>query len=105
MGIEVSPSELNVNPKLVRGGAIVVFLFLMQKAGLTRLPLEGSKQNDVSTGRVHLVTLSWVDCLLLHCVNLETFKLHVQNLAQVHHHRLMNLLPQMGSENLNQRNL
>lgn len=46
-----------------------------------------------------------MDCLLLHCFNLEGVELLIKDLAEVHHHRLVDLLPQVGAKDLNERNL
>jgi hypothetical protein len=101
VGIEVSPPQLYVNPILVGSGAVVVFFILMQEARLADLPLVGGEENDVCAGRVHFVAFSWMDRLFLHCVYLQTLQLHIEHLAQVHHHALVDLLPQMGPEYLN----
>ena len=46
-----------------------------------------------------------MDGLLLHCVDLQGVQLLVEDLAQVHHHTLMYLLPQMSPEDLDQGDL
>lgn len=46
-----------------------------------------------------------MDRLLLHGFNLQRVQLLVEHLANVHHHRLVDLLPQMGTEDLDQRDL
>src|SRR4051812_16932140 len=43
-----------------------------------------------------------MDGLLLHGLNAELFQLLIENLAQVHYHRFVNLLPQMSAEYLDQ---
>jgi hypothetical protein len=43
--------------------------------------------------------------LLLNGLDAELLKFLIEDLAQVHDHTLMDLLPQMGTEDLNQRNL
>ena len=43
--------------------------------------------------------------LLLHRVDPEHVELLVEHLTQVHHDALVNLLPQMGSEDLDERDL
>ena len=42
---------------------------------------------------------------LLDSLNFQTFHLHIKHLAQIHDNRFMDLLPQMGPEYLNQRDL
>ena len=63
------------------------------------------EQQDVSTRTVHLVRLSGMDGLLLHSLDTQSLQLLVENLTQIHDDRLVNLLPQMGTENLDQRDL
>src|ERR1700733_10859954 len=46
-----------------------------------------------------------MDRFFLHSLNAELFQLLIENLAQIHYHRFVNLLPQMGAENLDQRYL
>ena len=66
--------------------------------------MAGEKQ-DVSARAVHLVRLSGMDSLLLDSLDTKSFELLVEDLTQIHDNRLVNLLPQMGSENLNERDL
>ena len=77
----------------------------MQEGRLTDLPLVGGKEEDVCAGRIHLVTLPRMNRLLLDGLDLQCIHLHVEDLADVHNDRLVDLLPKMGAENLNQRNL
>ena len=69
---------------------------LRQAPGLGDRPSVGCKQQDVCTGGVHLVGLARVDGLLLHSLNLQGIQLLVKYLAEVHDHRLVHLLPQVG---------
>jgi hypothetical protein len=43
--------------------------------------------------------------LLLNSLNAKLLQLLVEHLAQIHDHGLVNLLPQVGTEDLDQRNL
>ena len=43
--------------------------------------------------------------LLLNSLDTEGFKFLVEDLAQIHDYRFVNLLPQMGTEDLDERNL
>ena len=47
MRVVVTPPQLDVDPVLGGGGAIVLVLLLVKEAGLRHLPLEGSEQQDV----------------------------------------------------------
>lgn len=46
-----------------------------------------------------------MDQLLLHRLDLKSLKLLIEDLTQVHDHGLVDLLPQMGSEQLDVRDL
>ena len=46
-----------------------------------------------------------MDRLLLNCFNLQRIELLVEYLAEIHHDRLVNLLPQVSAEDLDVRNL
>ena len=46
-----------------------------------------------------------MDRLFLHCLNSQAVQFLVEHLTEIHNHRFMDLLPQMGTENLNQRDL
>lgn len=105
MGVVVTPSELHVDPVFGGDGAIVGVSLLVDERGTRDLPLELGEEEDVGTGRVHLVRFTWMNCLLLHMLDLERVKLHIEYLAKVHHYRLVDLLPQMGPEDLDQRDL
>ena len=60
---------------------------------------------DRSNARIHLVTLTRVDSFLLDSLNLEWLKLLVEHLTQIHNDALMNFLPQVGTEDLDKRDL
>merc|ERR1719318_1929485 len=105
MGVIVTPSQLHVNPVLLRGGGVHHVLGVSKEGWSGDIPLVCSEKEDVSTTGVHLVTLPGVNCLLLDCLNLQGVQLLVEDLAQVHHHRLVDLLPQMSPEDLNEGNL
>jgi hypothetical protein len=46
-----------------------------------------------------------VNRFLLDSFYLERVELHVEDLAEVHYNRLVDLLPKMGAEDLNERYL
>lgn len=46
-----------------------------------------------------------MDRLFLHSLNLKSVHLHIEDLAEVHDNRLVNFLPQVSSEDLNERDL
>ena len=49
MRVKITPSQLDINPVLIGSSPVIVLLLLMQKTGLTDLPLEGCKKNNVRT--------------------------------------------------------
>ena len=63
------------------------------------------EEEDIGTGRIHLVTLTRVNCLLLHSLDLQWLQLLVKHLAQIHDDTLVDLLPQVSTEDLNQTDL
>ena len=73
----------------------------MEERRLTYLPFVCGKEQNVSTRGVHLVTLAWMDSLLLDSLDLQSIHLHVKDLTKVHDYRFVDLLPQMRSKNLN----
>jgi len=105
MGVKVSPPQLHIQPVLVGGFLVERVVLVCHQAGLGHGPLERRKQEDVGAGGVHLVRFARVDGLLLHRLDLQGVQLLVEHLAQVHDQRLVDLLPQMGAEDLNQRDL
>ena len=46
-----------------------------------------------------------MDRLLLHSLDLQSLQFLIQNLTHIHGQTLVDLLPQMGTEDLNERNL
>ena len=105
MRVIITPAELNINPVLGGSCSIILVLLLVKECRLRYLPLEGCEKKDVCTGRVHLVRLSRVNRFLLDSFYLERVELHVEDLAEVHYNRLVDLLPKMGAEDLNERYL
>lgn len=69
------------------------------------MPLVLGEEENVGTRRIHLVRLPWMNCLLLHSLDLEGIELLVEDLTEIHDDRLMNLLPQVSTEDLDQRDL
>jgi hypothetical protein len=63
------------------------------------------EEQDVSARTVHLVRFTGMNRLLLHCFDAKSLEFLVEDLAQIHDDRLVNLLPQMGSEDLDKRYL
>ncbi len=63
------------------------------------------EQLDIRAGAVHLVRFSGMDGLLLHRLDAQSFQLLVKDLAEVHDDGLVDLLPQMRTEDLDERNL
>lgn len=105
MRVVISPPQLDIDPVLRGRTSVVLVSLLMKQARLRDLPLKGRKEENICATRVHLVRLSRVDGFLLHAIDFKRVELHVKNLAKVHHHGLMDFLPQVGTENLNEGDL
>jgi hypothetical protein len=57
VGVEVSPSELHVDPVLAARGAVEHVLRVGEERRARDVPLVGREEENVGGGRVHLVTL------------------------------------------------
>mmetsp|Transcript_17531 Transcript_17531/g.36310 ORF Transcript_17531/g.36310 Transcript_17531/m.36310 type:complete len:226 (+) Transcript_17531:2049-2726(+) len=102
MAIEISPAELNVDPVFVRGSSVVGILRVMEQGRLGNVPLVGSEEHDVRARGVHLVRLPGVNRLLLDVLDLQSVELLIEDLAQIHRDTLVDLLPKMGPEDLDE---
>ena len=101
--VKVAPPQLHVQPKLGGGDRAVVRVpRVVQQRRPRHTPLVRGKEQDVRAGGVHLVRLARVDRLLLHRLHLERVQLLVKHLAHIHDDRLVDLLPQVRAENLDQ---
>jgi len=58
VGIEVSPSKLDITPPLVRGRSVEDVLGIGEERRSRDVPFVGREEEDISSGRVHLVGLS-----------------------------------------------
>ena len=105
MRVIVSPSQLYIDPVLGCCRTIKLVPLLMQQTRLGDLPLGGCEEQDIGTAGIHFVRFTGMYGLLLDAFNLKGVQLHVQYLAKIHHYRLVDLLPQMRSEDLDQRDL
>mmetsp|Transcript_35223 Transcript_35223/g.88355 ORF Transcript_35223/g.88355 Transcript_35223/m.88355 type:complete len:558 (+) Transcript_35223:1414-3087(+) len=103
--VVVAPAQLHIHPVLVARLLVKDVVLIRHEAGLGHAPLVRRKQQDVRAGRVHLVAFARVDGLLLHRLDLQRVQLLVKHLAQVHHQALVDLLPQMGAHDLDERDL
>mmetsp|Transcript_51851 Transcript_51851/g.121766 ORF Transcript_51851/g.121766 Transcript_51851/m.121766 type:complete len:1251 (+) Transcript_51851:175-3927(+) len=103
--VEVAPAQLHVDPVLVGAAGVELVVGVGEERGLGNGPLVGGEEQHVRARRVHLVALARVDRFLLHRLDLQRVQLLVQHLAQIHHHALVDLLPQMRAEDLDQRDL
>mmetsp|Transcript_569 Transcript_569/g.1265 ORF Transcript_569/g.1265 Transcript_569/m.1265 type:complete len:352 (-) Transcript_569:2863-3918(-) len=103
--VVIPPPQLDVQPVLLRCGAIEDVSGLRKEGGLRDPPLVRSKQQNVCAGRIHLVRLPRMDGLLLHHLDLQSVQLEVKHLAEIHDDGLVDLLPEMGPEDLDQRDL
>eukprot|EP01137_Pigoraptor_chileana_P034037 Opistho-2@25960 len=105
VAVVVTPTELHVQPVLLARGGVHRVLGVGEERRFGHVPLVCRKEENVGTRRVHLVRLARVDRLLLHRLNLERIELLVKYLAEIHHNRLVHLLPEMRAENLDERDL
>ena len=105
MRVVVTITELNIDPELVGCGRLDDVLGVEKERRASDVPLVAGKELDIRAGAVHLVGLSGMDSLLLDGLNAQSFELLIEDLAKIHNHRLVNLLPQMGTEDLDQGDL
>jgi hypothetical protein len=90
MSVEITPPKLNINPVLVACGSVENVLTIGNQGRTRNVPLVGREQEDVGTRRVHLVTLSRMNSFLLDSLDLQRFKLLIENLTQIHDNTLVN---------------
>lgn len=83
MRVIISPSQLHVDPKFIRSRAIILLFILMQKTWFTNLPFIFGEHDEISTGAVHFVTFTGMDCLFLDSVDLESVFFHVEDLIEI----------------------
>ena len=102
MRIEITPTKLHVNPKDDRALLIKRVVRLPHQRRLTDRPFVRSEQQDIRTRAIHLVRLSRVDRLLLNGFNLQRIEFLIEDVAHIHDDRLVDLLPQVRSEDLDQ---
>mmetsp|Transcript_94895 Transcript_94895/g.290283 ORF Transcript_94895/g.290283 Transcript_94895/m.290283 type:complete len:372 (+) Transcript_94895:2060-3175(+) len=105
MGVVIAPAQLHINPILRGGRPVESILRLRQQRWFGHGPFVRRKEEDVRARRIHLVRLPGVDRLLLHHLDLQRVELEVEDLAQVHDDALVDFLPQVSPEDLDQRNL
>jgi hypothetical protein len=99
--VEVTPSELDVDPELIAGrtikhvldlhkrikkrkkrrGETRPFTYISDKRRPRNVPLVCGEKKDVGARGVHLVTLSGMDGLLLHRLDLKGFEFLIENLT------------------------
>jgi hypothetical protein len=96
---------LNIEPELGTCSSIHDILVVGQERWSRDLPLVTREEQQVGSGGVHLVRLSGMDRFLLDSLDLQGFKFLIKDLGQIHSDRLVDLLPQMGSEDLDKRDL
>lgn len=105
VGIIITPTKLNIDPILIGSRTIKGILLFMEKRRLADRPLEGSIKKNISTRRIHLVRFTRMDGFLLDSFNVQGFQFHIKDLTKIHNNRLVNLLPQVSTEDLNEGNL
>lgn len=104
MAVKVAPSQLYVYPVLA-GLMRVCVIALSYTRGFGNTLFALKNQGYISTRELELVTLSWMNVLLLYSLNLKVIRDLVKHLAKIHDQTLMNFLPKMSPENLNQIDL
>ena len=65
------------------------YTYVSDEGRSSDVPLGGGEEEDIGARRVHLVTLTLVDCLLLEGLDLKRLELLVEHLTQVHDHTLV----------------
>ena len=105
MGIVVAPTHLDVDPVLLSGRVVHHIARVGQQGRAGHVPLVRGEEEDVGAGRVHLVRFTRMDRFLLHRFNLQSVQLLIKDLTKIHDDRLVDLLPQVSTEDLNQRDL
>mmetsp|Transcript_3144 Transcript_3144/g.9017 ORF Transcript_3144/g.9017 Transcript_3144/m.9017 type:complete len:409 (-) Transcript_3144:4863-6089(-) len=105
VAVEVAPPQLDVEPVFGRRRAVVAVLRVVEERRFRDLPLVGREEQNVRAARVHFIRFARVDRLFLHIFDLERVELLVEHLAQVHGHGLVDLLPEVRAEDLDQRDL
>ena len=105
MRVVVAVTELHVHPELVGRRRLDDVLGVEENRWSCDIPLVAGKEENVGARTVHLVRLSRMDRFLLHRLDAERLQLLVKHLTEIHHHRLVDLLPQVSAEDLDQGDL
>ncbi len=69
---------------------------VFNKRGSGYVPLIRREQEDIGTGRIHLVALARMNRFLLHCFDLKRFEFLVKDLAQIHYDTLVDFSAKDG---------
>jgi len=102
--VVVTPPKLNVERKLRRRCIIIRLVLIAQQARLRDLPAIRRKEKNVRTRRVHFVRFPRVDRFFLDGFDFKAVESVVEDLSHVHDEILVDLLPKMRSDNLDQGN-
>mmetsp|Transcript_59082 Transcript_59082/g.126986 ORF Transcript_59082/g.126986 Transcript_59082/m.126986 type:complete len:443 (-) Transcript_59082:1525-2853(-) len=105
VGIVIAPAQLHIDPVLSGGGAVEAVLGFCKERGFGDGPLVGGEEKHIRARGVHLVGLPRVDRLFLHHLDLQSVQLQIEDLTQVHDDTLVDLLPQVRPEDLDEGNL
>ena len=105
MRVVVAPTQLHIEPVRLRRLLRELVLVVVQQRRLAGRPAVRRRQQNVRRRGVHLVRLARVDRQLLHALDRQIVQLLVEHLTQIRHHVLVDLLPQMRAEDLDQRDL
>ena len=103
--VKVAPSKLHVDPELVGRFLVERILRVAHQGRFGYRPLVRGEEEDIRARRVHLVRFPRVNRLLLNRLNLQRVELLVKHLAQVHGDGLVDLLPEMRAEDLDEGDL
>ena len=103
--VVVAVAQLHVDPELVRRRGLDDVFGVEEQRRPRHVPLVAGEEEDVGAGAVHLVRLPRMDRFLLDRLDAERHELLVEHLTQVHDDGLVDLLPQVRAEDLDERDL
>ena len=102
MRIVITPSQLNIEPIFIGGSLGEFIVVVVKKRRSASVPTISSFDNKVRSRTVHLVRLTRMDSNTFNTINRQLVQDLIKHLSKINHHTLVNLLPQVSSEDLNQ---